>query len=146
MEIKRLTIQAVEDAVCLFDKYRQFYKQQSDETAARSFLTERLAKEQSIVFLAYKEDLPVGFVQLYPTFSSVALQKAFILNDLYVDHAARGQGIGQALIKYCYAFCEEQQARYITLETAETNTAAQRLYEQLGMQEDQDVRHYYRYW
>ncbi|MFB7158788.1 GNAT family N-acetyltransferase [Lysinibacillus sp. NPDC056232] len=146
MEIRKVTLATVGDVVPLFNAYREFYDQQSDLEQAEQFLLERLNKEESSIFLAYIDKQPVGFVQLFPTFSSVAMKKAFILNDLFVAEHARKQGVAQALIEQCYSYCVQKDARYIGLETATDNVRAQKLYERLGMKIDDGVFHYIKYW
>ncbi len=146
MEICTVTLSTVEDVVPLFNAYREFYGQQSDLEQAEQFLLERLHKEESVIFLAYLNAKPVGFVQLYPTFSSVAMKKAFILNDLFVAEHVRKQGVAQALIEKCYSYCVQNDARYLCLETATDNVRAQKLYEKLGMKIDNGVFHYIKYW
>ncbi|MFE3573592.1 GNAT family N-acetyltransferase [Lysinibacillus sp. NPDC059133] len=146
MEIRKVTLATVGDVVPLFNAYREFYDQQSDLEQAEQFLLERLNKEESAIFLAYIDKQPVGFVQLYPTFSSVAMKKAFILNDLFVIEHARKQGVAQALMEQCYSYCLQKDARYIGLETATDNVRAQKLYEKLGMKIDAGVFHYIKYW
>ena len=146
MEMKTVTLATVKEVVPLFNAYREFYKQPSDLEQAEQFLKERLQKEESIILLAYLDAQPVGFVQLFPIFSSVAMKKAFLLNDLFVAEHARKQGVAMRLIEECYAYCKNEDARYITLETATDNKQAQKLYEKLGMKIDQDVFHYIKYW
>ena len=68
----------------LFDAYRVFYGQPSNLRAAESFLSERFNNGENIVFLARHNGEPIGFVQLYNTFSSVSMQPFLILNDLFV--------------------------------------------------------------
>jgi len=82
-----------------------------------------------------------GFAQLYPRFSSVALQRAYILNDLYVEKKFRQQGIERKLFETSYANGEERSARYLTLETAPDIQAAQSLYEHMGMRQE-EMLHY----
>lgn len=146
MEICTVTLTSVGDIVPLFNAYREFYGQPSNLEQAEQFLRERLNKEESVIFLAYLDGQPVGFVQLYPIFSSVAMKRAFILNDLYVAEHARKQGIAQGLIEQCYSYCLQNGARYIALETATDNVRAQKLYEKLGMKIDNKVFHFIRYW
>lgn len=146
MEMKTVTLATVKEVVPLFNAYREFYNQPSDLEQAEQFLKERLQKEESIIFLAYLDAQPVGFVQLFPIFSSVAMKKAFLLNDLFVVEHARKQGVAMRLIEECYVYCKNEDARYITLETATDNKQAQKLYEKLGMKIDQDVFHYIKYW
>jgi hypothetical protein len=63
-------------AVVLFDAYRQFYGKPSDLALASRFIEQRLASGDSVIFLAYTEKVQVrnavGFMQLYPSFSSVS--------------------------------------------------------------------------
>ncbi|MFF5995708.1 GNAT family N-acetyltransferase [Lysinibacillus sp. KU-BSD001] len=146
MEIEQLTENRLEETSKLLDEYRQFYEQPSDVAAAKYFLQQRLVNKDSIVFIAIIEHVTVGFVQLYPTFSTVGLKRAYILNDLYVSPIARQKGVAQALIERCFTFCEAQNARYITLETSLSNVHAQKIYEKVGMHIEDSVLHYIKYW
>ena len=69
----------------LFDQYRQFQGKPADLPACRTFLHDRFNHGESTVFVATLSERPVGFAQLYPSFSSTALARVFILNDLYVS-------------------------------------------------------------
>ncbi|MEM1505240.1 GNAT family N-acetyltransferase [Domibacillus sp. 8LH] len=120
----------------LFDAYRVFYGQPSDEKGAAAFLKERLEREESIVFIGYEKEKAAGFVQLYPTFTSVGMQRAYILNDLFVHPDCRKEGIGKALMHTAFQFCEDEGAKFVTLQTARDNITAQTLYEKVGMQRD----------
>ncbi|HEY1015460.1 MAG TPA: GNAT family N-acetyltransferase [Herpetosiphonaceae bacterium] len=125
----------------LFDAYRQFYRQPPDLPAALEFLGQRLANRESVIFLALDGDEPLGFVQLYPSFSSVSLRRLWILNDLFVAPAARGRGAATALITQACDFARADGAKGLVLETAADNPA-QQLYERLGWQRDTDFYHY----
>lgn len=126
----------------LFDAYRQFYKKPSNEEAARRFLFARLSKNESVLFYAVRGDEVVGFVNLYPVFSSTNLTRQWILSDLYVAKKARKHGVGLALMQRIHQFAESTQADGLMLETATDNLDAQRLYERLGWKRDED---FYRY-
>lgn len=128
--------------VPLFDGYRVFYKQASDAAAAQQFLQDRLANDESVIFIARVGDRAVGFTQLYPSFSSVALQRIWILNDLFVAPHARGRGVAEALLRRAAQFAKETQTKRLVLSTATHNIAAQRLYEKLGWQRNTAFYHY----
>ena len=64
--------------------------------------------------MALDENNPIGFVQLYPSFSSVSMKRTWVLNDLYVKESVRGKGFGEKLIKKAINFAEEQVQRSIT--------------------------------
>ncbi|MBD3106991.1 GNAT family N-acetyltransferase [Bacillus sp. AGMB 02131] len=145
MQILQATLQHLQEVALLFDQYRQFYNQPRDLEAAAAFLSARIEKNESIIFFAKIDEQTAGFIQLYPTFSSVNMQKAFILNDLYVEECFRGHGVGKALIEKCYSVCEQEQARYITLQTAPDNEMAKRLYEKMGMEINREFISYIKY-
>ncbi len=122
----------------LFDDYRQFYGQPTDYPLAESFLRERFVNHESVVFLAV-DSLSgdgLGFVQLYPSFSSVSAQRIWILNDLFVAPAARKCGIGRALLDAARDHAMSTGAKRLVLSTAQTNHAARALYESYGYKPD----------
>ncbi|MCB0456841.1 MAG: GNAT family N-acetyltransferase [Flavobacteriaceae bacterium] len=141
MKILQATLENFEAIVPLFDGYRVFYKQPSDLEKAKAFLKERLQKKDSIIFMAFEGTIALGFTQLYPSFSSVSIQRTYILNDLFVLQKARGKGIGKALMERAKEFAISENANGITLETHITNPA-QKLYERLGWIKDTEVFHY----
>ena len=120
----------------LFDAYRQFYEQPSDLPRARQWLRERLRFGESMVLVAKRGGIAVGFTQLYPMFSSVRTAKTWILNDLYVDPAARRGGIARNLLDAAAKYAREDGAAGISLETTQDNAAARALYRAAGWNED----------
>jgi len=142
IEIRRANRNDIAAIVPLFDAYRVFYEQQSDEKAAKHFLEERLTKSESIVFLAYENQKALGFLQLYPSFSSVSMQAIYILNDLFVISDQRKKGIGKALLVMAQQYCKEKNGKGLALETAVDNPA-QFLYESLQWKKDSHCFHYF---
>ena len=133
------------DAVApLFDAYRQFYQQPSDPALARAFIAERLARSESVIFLAERDGQAVGFVQLYPLFSSTAARprRLWLLNDLFVSPSARGGGVARALMDRARRLGEETGAAGLELVTARANAPAQRLYESMGWRQDEEFLRY----
>jgi GNAT superfamily N-acetyltransferase len=131
--VRQATIFDLEMIVPLFDAYRQFYRRPSDSDLARRFLLERFQHNQSIIFLAVREDgSAVGFTQLFPSFSVLAAARIFILNDLFVSPDARRKRVGALLLDAAVRFGREVGAVRLTLSTEVTNQQAQRLYEKEG--------------
>jgi GNAT superfamily N-acetyltransferase len=97
--IRQATVSDLDGLVPLFDGYRQFYRQASEPDRIRKFLLDRFEHNQSVIFVAVKDGRAVGFTQIYPSFSSGALARIFILNDLFVDPGARLIGTGSALLQ-----------------------------------------------
>lgn len=143
MKITKATTADLTELTKLFDGYRVFYKQKSNLEAAKKFLKERLEKEESIILIALDDDgNGLGFTQLYPTFSSVSMQRFYILNDLYVLSTLRGQGIGESLLNAAKALAKANKWKGLALETA-TDNPAQKLYERLGWERSDDFYHYF---
>ena len=127
----------------LFDGYRRFYGQAGDPDLARDFLSQRLSRNESTLFLAQDErGEALGFAQLYPSFSSVRAQRIFILNDLFVTPSARGRGVGRSLLQAAAVFGKSQNAVRLSLSTAIDNKTAQQLYEANGWKRDEVFCHY----
>lgn len=141
IKIVRASKEQLEDVVSLFDAYRVFYKMQSDTSAARLFLSQRIQQNESAIFLAYIEGVAVGFTQIYPMFSSVSMQPLFVLNDLYVQPSFRGQGIGEQLLLVGKQYTIDHKGKSLILETGMDNPA-QHLYERLGWKKDTEYYHY----
>lgn len=147
MEIIRINNKQVDLVAELFDKYRVFYKKESDIESGRQFIQERLDNNESVIFVALDTDKStlVGFTQLYPTYSSVRVVKNWILNDLYVDKEYRKQGIGEKLIQTAMNFAKENNAKFVQLSTAIDNYTAQSLYEQIGFKKQEPETDFYTY-
>jgi ribosomal protein S18 acetylase RimI-like enzyme len=138
--IRRAEISDVERIAPLFDAYRVFYGQAPDAPAAAAFLRARLEREESVVFVAETDQAlatPLGFTQLYPGFSSVSVAPIIVLNDLFVDPAARARGVARALLRRAEEHARETGAVRLALTTARDNLKAQRVYEAMGWQRDE---------
>ncbi|MYJ57026.1 MAG: GNAT family N-acetyltransferase, partial [Rhodothermaceae bacterium] len=130
MRIQRATFSELSGLSKLFDGYRRFYRMKSDISGAREFLAARLRHKDSIILVAWVGDESiVGFVQLYPAFSSVRMGPIWILNDLYVQRDWRGQGVGQRLMEEARVRAVQNGCIALELATEKTNTHAKRLYE-----------------
>ncbi len=143
MSILKATLNELDSLTELFDLYRVFYEQASNLEGAREFLKERLINEESVIFIAFEENNPIGFVQLFPSFSSVSMKRLWVLNDLYVKENARKKGFAEKLIKKAIHFAEETSAKGILLETGKDNLAAQKLYEKIGFTKESNYFYYF---
>ena len=141
-EIRKATLNDLPVLVPLFDAYRVFYEQDSDEEGAHQFIQDRIQKGESTIFIAWRDGKAIGFTQLYPTFSSVSMKKMYILNDLYVINEMRGLGIGKDILNYCQQWAKEKGYKGLSLETAVDNQA-QKLYEREGWSTDEGFLHYF---
>ena len=142
MEIDQATMEDLEGVSNLFNLYRIFYQKTSDLEGARAYIKERLENKDSVIFIVKNKQAYVGFTQLYPTFSSISMKRAWILNDLYVEAVARKQGIGEMLLQKVKDYAIETGAKSISLSTSLDNNSAQRLYEKNGYTRDSQFYQY----
>lgn len=142
LKIIRANVTHLDSVAMLFDGYRVFYRADSDLDAARDFIHQRLELQDSVILLAMNGDQAAGFVQLYPSFSSVSMRCIWILNDLFVHPDARKQGVGRFLLEQAAQFGIDHHALRLELSTEMNNTSAQALYDSLGWVKDDVFYHY----
>ena len=117
----------------LFDAYRMFYHKSTDLEGAKTFLKKRISNKDSEIFVAETiENKLVGFVQLYPLFSSTRMKKFWLLNDLFVHPEFRGKGFSIELIQKAKTLVVETNACGMYLETDKTNLIGNNLYPKTG--------------
>lgn len=83
--------------------------------------------------IAEREGRALGMVLYYPDFSTHRGKPGVYIQDLFVDAACRGTGIGTSLLaKALQAGAVGWEAAYLTLGVSGDNLAAQRYYAALG--------------
>ncbi|MFG6178509.1 GNAT family N-acetyltransferase [Halomonas sp. THAF12] len=142
MAIRHARLADVEALGDLLDTYRVFYGQPSEPDAARRFVARRLGLGDSHLLVHENDRTLEGFVQLYPSFSTVRLARQWRLNDLFVAHQARGRGIGRALMQAAAELAMAEGVHHLQLATGIDNRTAQSLYESEGWQRDRAFHHY----
>jgi len=149
---RKATIEDLENLNLLFDAYRIFYKKESDLESSKQFLRERIENNESELFIATyhyensdtnSENKLVGFVQLYPIFSSTRLKRFWVLNDLFVDAAFRGKGISVLLIDEAKKLAIQTKSAGLSLETDKNNAEGNNLYPKTGFKLDTEHNFYY---
>ena len=74
----------------------------------------------------------VGFATVFWSWATTRGARIGIMHDLFVDPAARGSGLADALIGRCLELCREHGARSLQWETALDNLRAQGVYDRVG--------------
>lgn len=95
-------------------------------------LAEIIASPATTVFVARVDDVVVGTLTLV-VFRIPTGMRA-IIEDVVVDDAGRGKGVGSALTRAAISHAESQGCRTIDLTSRPSREAANRLYQQLGFQ------------
>jgi GNAT superfamily N-acetyltransferase len=119
----------------LFAGYQRFYGSEPDDPRNRAFFARFVTPSDDGVLLAARDGAdgtPLGFACIYWTFSSVTAREVALMNDLFVVEAARGRGVGRALIDAAAQVARDRDKNVLSWMTAPDNTAAQRLYDRTG--------------
>jgi GNAT superfamily N-acetyltransferase len=134
IEIAPITADEYEELLPLIAAYQRFYEvQEIDEGRNRSFFRRFLTpSDDGLLLGARQEGRLVGYACLYWHFSSTRATETVLMNDLYVDESARGQGVGRALIEASAEVARERGAPFVEWSTAPDNQTAQRLYDSTG--------------
>tara|TARA_B100000575_G_scaffold57829_1_gene43650 strand:+ start:6818 stop:7261 length:444 start_codon:yes stop_codon:yes gene_type:complete len=142
MKIREAKKKDIDNLSILFNSYREFYGKESDMIIAKKFIESRINLKDSRIFVCELKDDLVGFVQLYPIFSSTRVSKYWILNDLFVNKENRGRGFSKFLIKRAQKLVVMSNACGMLLETEKTNIIGNKLYPSTGFQEYNESNFY----
>jgi GNAT superfamily N-acetyltransferase len=134
MSIRKANLSDIPTLSILFDLYRVWYNKPTDLQAAQQFLTDRLSREESVIFVAEANDTIVGFTQLYPLFSSTRMKRLWLLNDLFVSAEERGKGYSKLLIEAAKGLCRQTDGCAVMLETQKSNDIGNQLYPATGFE------------
>ncbi|EGR2064445.1 N-acetyltransferase, partial [Vibrio cholerae] len=122
---------------------REFYGKKDDAENSYLFIKERLEKKDSIILLAINDvGYCIGFMQIFPSLSSLSTSNIWVLNDLYVVSEHRGLGVARMLMNELNCLAIMNKVSSIILETDKTNRVAQGIYESLGYTRETMMYHY----
>lgn len=136
-EAPRIRAARRSDIECLVELVRQFRSflelaEPTDEEARRR-LPEVLADTNVLLLVAESAAAePLGYLQLRIR-TSVWYGPDAEIEDLFVVDAARGAGVGRALLQEAIERARGRGCRHLGLNTNERNTAALALYEECGL-------------
>ena len=95
-------------------------------------LAEIVASPATTLFVARVDDIIVGSLTLV-VFRIPTGMRA-IIEDVVVDDAGRGKGVGTALTRAAIEYANEHGCRTIDLTSRQSREAANRLYQELGFE------------
>ena len=122
----------------LWDGYNAFYEREGPTTALPAEITEttwaRFFNPHEPVhgLVAEADGRLVGLTHYLFHRSTTAIESTCYLQDLFTSQAARGQGVGRALIEAVYAAARRAGSGRVYWQTHETNATARRLYDQVA--------------
>jgi GNAT superfamily N-acetyltransferase len=142
-EIGPVAADELERLLPLIAAYQRFYEvDEIDEDRNRAFFRRFLAPSEDGLLLGARDGGElVGYACLYWHFSSLSARESVLMNDLFVSEAARGGGVGRALIEASAAVARERGAAHLEWATAPDNHVAQRLYDSTGAERSEWVEY-----
>ncbi|WP_286918174.1 GNAT family N-acetyltransferase [Pseudomonas sp. UBA6753] len=119
--------------LALWQAYLHFYESELTEEVSLSTWQRLLdPNEPTHSALAWVDGKAVGMVNFIYHRSNWSIGNACYLQDLYVDNAQRGLGIGRQLIEHVYAKAKADNCAKVHWLTHETNATAISLYQQVA--------------
>ena len=121
----------------LWDGYNAFYGRSGDtalDPAVTAMTWSRIfdAYEPVHALVAERDGVLLGLTHYLFHRSTTAIEASCYLQDLFTTEAARGQGVGRALIAAVYEAARTAGASRVYWQTHETNATAMRLYDQVA--------------
>ena len=134
LRVEPITDQHFETLLPMIAAYQGFYEaEEIRDDRNREFFRRFLSpSDEGMLIGAWSDGRLVGYACLYWHFSSTKAAETVLMNDLYVDGRARGEGVGRALIEASADVARERGAPILEWSTAPDNATAQRLYDSPG--------------
>jgi GNAT superfamily N-acetyltransferase len=134
LRTEAITAEQFETLVPMIAAYQGFYEAEDIRTERnREFFRRFIApSDDGMLIGAWRGGRLLGYTCLYWHFSSTKAVETVLMNDLYVDAEARGEGVGRALIEAAAEVGRERGSPILEWSTAPENATAQRLYDSTG--------------
>ncbi len=127
------------DFICALAEYEKLSHQ---VVATEELLIETLftsgTPNAAEVLLAFIADKPVGFALFFSNYSTFLGRPGIYLEDLFVTPTARGQGVGESLLRTIAAIAVERKAGRLEWSVLDWNQPAIDFYRRLGANPQSD--------
>lgn len=143
ISVRQASILDLSKIIPVFDSYREYFKQERNPKEVEKFLFDKFEHLESVIFIAEQNNEVIGFAQLYPIFSSLTLQRVWLLNDFFINEGYRNKGIGRHLFEKVKEFTLLTKSKGIELSVEHLNEKAWRFWEGQGFRLDEEFRYYF---
>ncbi len=126
----------LETLVGLMREYYAYDRLKFDSRAAEKAM-KHLLRDESLgrVWLIEESDHSVGYFVITFLFSLEFHGEVAVLDELHINAAYRGRGIGKSVLAFAHEFCTMQGIKAMRLEVEHANIQAQGLYRKSGFKE-----------
>jgi GNAT superfamily N-acetyltransferase len=140
MAVRSARGEEIDALLPLIRGYCDFYGADPPDEGLREMASALIATPDSegmLLVAVGEQDRPLGFAAVGWKWSSLRAARVAILEDLFVDPAARGAGHADALIEACAERAREHGAPAMLWQTAPDNHRAQAVYRRVGARGEQ---------
>ena len=117
----------------LWKAYLAFYETDVPEQVYLTTFSRLLSQDEpQYGLIAEVDGIPVGLVHYIFHRHNWKIEDVCYLQDLYADPAARGTGVGRALIEAVYDSADEKGCPTVYWLTQDFNQTARKLYDRIG--------------
>lgn len=121
----------------LWNGYNAFYGRAGDaalpDDVTRTTWSRFFADDEPVhALVAERDGALIGLAHYLFHRSTISIAATCYLQDLYTSEAARGRGVGRALIEAVYAAASSAGSARVYWQTHETNAMAMRLYDRVA--------------
>jgi GNAT superfamily N-acetyltransferase len=144
LRIEPATPDSVPDIVRLMRDFAAYEKLSDYCTVTEEKLRDAMFGEDAFVkgAVAHDGDRMIAYALFYRSFSSFRGQRGYFLEDIYVDEAARGRGIGTWMLKAVAAAARADNAERLDFHVLNWNEPAISFYRAHGAISADDERHF----
>ena len=133
LSITTVTASDLPELMPMLRAYCDFYEVNPSDDRLETLATALIENpDEGVQLIARGDGAPLGFATIFWTWQTLYGARVGVLNDLYVNAAARGSGTGRSLIERGLQLCREHGAEKLVWETAPDNATSQRLYDGIG--------------
>lgn len=134
LNLRMATANDVPQILAFIRQLAEYEKLLDMVVADEAKLTETLFGEKSFaeVVLADYQGKPAGFALFFHNYSTFLAKPGIYLEDLFVDPAVRGLGVGKALITYLATIALERDCGRLEWSVLDWNQPAIDFYQSLG--------------
>ena len=104
----------------------------SEEGRARLVRDATSAERPFRAFLAMANDVAVGYVTFFFTYSTFLARRTLFLEDIFILEQHRGRGIGTQLFRFCVDEAKKEGCGRMEWTALDWNEPAHRFYESFG--------------
>ena len=144
ISIRKVEFSDLKDVVGLLREFAEFENLSEYCEVTEERLVTAMFGPDAVVegLIALDGDTPIGYALFFPNFSSFRGQCGIYLDDLYINGAYRGQGVGEKMLREIARIAVSRGYERIDFNVLDWNTPAIVFYKKLGADSNDEETHF----